>query len=362
MSLRTKPSDRHRTGRGRLLALLGSALGALAVAAAGAEACSRVTYVGPDGTVVTGRSMDWMVSLHTNLWAFPAGLRRDGAVSGKSLAWTSKYGSVIAGAYDAATTDGMNEKGLVANLLYLATAEYGVRDPDRPGLSLAGWAQYVLDNFATVDEAVEALRSEPFQLVGPPLPGGFSPTMHLAISDSSGDSAILEYIHGSLVIHHGRQYQVMTNEPSYDQQLSLNAYWQEIGGQAMLPGTDRPADRFVRASYYLGHLPVTSDPAEAVAGVFSVMRNVSVPFGIVTPGSPNVAPTLWRSAADQRHHVYYFETTMSPNVFWVDMAGLNLAQGQPTRRLAADGQVHAGENSAAFVPAEPFAFMAAGGR
>lgn len=52
---------------------------------------------------------------------------------------------------------------------------------------------------------------------------GHQATVHLALEDSTGDSAILEYINGKLVIHHGRQYQVMTNDPPYDQQLALLA-------------------------------------------------------------------------------------------------------------------------------------------
>jgi penicillin V acylase-like amidase (Ntn superfamily) len=179
-----------------------SVLAALTGVAAPAEACTRVSYFGPDKTAVTGRTMDWMISLHTNLWAFPAGVERDGAAGQNSLTWTSKLGSVISAAYDAATADGMNEKGLVANLLYLATAEYGARDITRPGLSLVGWTQYVLDNFATVSEAVGALEKEPFQIVAPPIPGGFAPTMHLSISGATGDSAIFEYLGGKL-IHHG---------------------------------------------------------------------------------------------------------------------------------------------------------------
>lgn len=292
-----------------------------------ANACTRATFLGPDATVITGRSMDWMVPVHTNLWAFPAGLSRDGAAGDGSLRWTSKYGSIAAAGYDAGTADGMNEKGLVANLLYLGVAEYGTRNAARPGLSILGWAQYVLDNFATVAEAVDALRAEPFQIVGLTLPGGFGATLHLAISDPSGDSAIFEYIGGKLVIHHGRQYQVMTNDPPFDQQLALNEYWKEIGGQAMLPGTDRAADRFVRASYYLAGLPQTSDPTAAVAGMFSLIRSVSVPFGVATPGAPNIAPTQWRTVADQRHRIYYFDSSSDPNVFWVDMAKLNLAPG-----------------------------------
>lgn len=324
------------------------------------QACSRITYTGPDQMIVTGRSMDWMVPVHTNLWAFPARTARDGAAAGNSLTWTSKYSSVIAAAYDAATTDGINEKGLVANLLYLGTADYGVRNKVRPGLSIAGWAQYVLDNFATVAEAVKALRAEPFQLESPELPGGFKPALHLAISDATGDSAIFEYLNGKLVIHHGRQYAVMTNEPSYDQQLALNEYWQEIGGTAMLPGTERPADRFVRASYYLGEAPKTADPTLSVAAMFSIVRNVSVPMGAQRPGAPNVAPTLWRTVADHKNRVYYFEAATSPNVFWVSFDKVGIKPGGPAMRLPVDdGPVWAGDVAGNFKAADAFHFLPA---
>jgi penicillin V acylase-like amidase (Ntn superfamily) len=323
-----------------------------------ADACSRIVYVGPDHTVLTGRTMDWMISTKTNLWVFPRGIQRDGAVAVKPLTWTSRYGSVISGAYDSATADGMNEKGLVANLLYLGEAQYPVRDAHIPGLSLAGWPQYVLDNYATVAEAVTALQSETFQVVSPHMPGGFAPTMHLSLSDASGDSAVLEYLHGKLVIHHGKQFQVMTNEPSYDQQLALDAYWKEIGGAVMLPGTDRPADRFVRASYYLSQQPQTSDLRESVALTFSIIRNVSVPMGVTKPGSPNIAPTLWRTVADQKNMTYFFESTSSPNVIWVDLAKLNFAPGQKTMKLDLQSDaILNGEVSASFRPATPFTFM-----
>ena len=76
------------------------------------NACSRVLYRGPDNTVVVGRTMDWEQSLEVNLWAFPAGLERDGNAGARSLKWTSKYGSVVATCYDKLVADGMNEKGV----------------------------------------------------------------------------------------------------------------------------------------------------------------------------------------------------------------------------------------------------------
>lgn len=125
-------------------------------------ACTRAVYLGPEETIITVRSMDWGAEIGSNLWEFPRGIKRDGAAGPKSITWTSKYGSVIATAFDAATADGMNEKGLVANLLYLAESSYPAADDARPTICISAWCQYVLDHFATVAEAVAALEKEPF--------------------------------------------------------------------------------------------------------------------------------------------------------------------------------------------------------
>jgi penicillin V acylase-like amidase (Ntn superfamily) len=339
--------------------LLASTLCFLFVAPA--MACSRVVYLGPAGAVVTGRTMDWTQSMETNLWAFPAGLKRNGNAGPQSLQWQSKYGSIVATCYDGLSADGLNEKGLVANILYLSSSVYPKLDGKRPALSIAGWAQYVLDNFATVAEAVAALKNEPFQLAGLTLPGGHAGTGHLSISDATGDSAVFEYLDGKLVIHHGKQFTVMTNDPPYDQQLALNGYWKEIGGGVMLPGTERPADRFVRASFYLGEAPQTTDETQQIATMFSIIRNVSVPFGAEHPGQPNVAATLWRTVADQQRLTYYFEMTDRPNVFWVELKKLDFSPGQPIRMLPVEGAaVRAGEVSQQFAPSRQFAFLPGG--
>ena len=326
------------------------------------DACSRAVYLGPENTVITVRSMDWSAPIGSNLWVWPRGVRRDGACGPRSLAWTSKYGSLITTAFDAATADGMNEKGLVANLLYLAESQYPrpAANDQRKAVCISAWAQYVLDNFATVAEAVEVLRGESFFVMTVETPDGHAGTVHLAISDPSGDSAIFEYIGGKLVVHHGRQYQVMTNSPAYDEQLALDAYWKQIGGTTMLPGTNRAADRFVRASFYIGAIPQTAKTEEAIASCFSVIRNVSVPLGISTPGQPNIASTLWRSVCDHKNKRYYFESTSSPSVFWVDVASLDFEAGQPVRKLTvSDGSIFSGNAAPLFQSAKPYRFLQA---
>lgn len=335
-----------------------------------AEACTRVVYIGSDGVVITGRSTDWNEDMRTNLWAFPRGVKRDGAAGPNSPTWTSKYGSVAASVYEEGTLDGMNERGLVANTLFLAASNYGQLN-GKPPLSMSLWAQYALDNFATVDEAVQALQAEPFRLVTATLPNGIVAQTHLSISDATGDSAIFEYIDGKLVIHHGRQYQVMTNDPTFDRQLAISAYWEEIGGVAFLPGTTRAADRFARATYFIKLLPKAVAPKfiasvpersyanQAAAGVLSVMRSVGTPFGYELPGGAYASSTIWRTVSDQKDKVYFFDSATSPNAFWVPLADLDLKEGAPVRKLTlTGGKVYAGNAAAKFEPAEPLHFLA----
>jgi choloylglycine hydrolase len=327
-----------------------------------ALACTRAVYVGPEDTVITVRSMDWVSDMKSNLWALPRGANRDGAAGSNSIRWTSKYGSVVATGWDVGTADGMNEKGLVANMLYLTESKYPkpARNDRRKPLSLSLWAQYMLDNYATVAEAVEDLRQEPFYVVPTMTPDGHGGTMHLSLSDPTGDSAILEYIDGKLVIHHGKEYQVMTNSPVFDQQLALNAYWKDIGGTTMLPGTNRAADRFARTSFYINAIPKTANNPEAIAAAFSVIRNSSVPLGISTPGQPNISSTIWRTVADHKNKRYYFESTRTPNVFWVNLADIDFTPGKPTKKLTlTDGAIFTGNTATQFKPTAPFKFLPA---
>ncbi len=75
------------------------------------EACTRVVYIGTDGIVITGRSMDWVEDMGSNLWAFPRGIKRDGAAGPKTVTWVAKYGSLVVSGYEAGTADGMNDRG-----------------------------------------------------------------------------------------------------------------------------------------------------------------------------------------------------------------------------------------------------------
>jgi penicillin V acylase-like amidase (Ntn superfamily) len=325
------------------------------------NACTRVVYKGPNNTILTGRTMDFSIEIPANQWVFPRGLKRNGEVGKNSLEWVSKYGSIGVSTWDIAIADGMNEKGVVANMLWLVESKYPSFDKEgtTKGMAISLWAQYVLDNFASVEEAVLELAKESFAIVSDFIPGTDKfTTVHLSISDASGDNAILEYIGGKLVIHHDPAYIVMTNDPPYEQQLAISKYWQSIPGKVFLPGSVTAADRFVRASFFINAIPQTDNTRIAVAGVFSVIRNVSVPYGFEIEGFPNLSTTRWRTVADQKNLVYYFETALTPNTFWVDLKKIDFSEKAGVRKLdLTDNKTYSGEVSSEFKKSKPFIFL-----
>lgn len=336
------------------------AAAALAVTATVADACSRVLWAPEDGNVLVGRTQDWTEQVGSKLRKFPRGQERVSPGVENPLSWTSQYGSLANIGYDLGTHEGVNERGLSAHILYLAgAAEFGERNPSVAGLSITQWAQYVLDNFATVSEAVAAFEEAEFQVVPLILPNGKSTQFHLSIQDATGDSAVFEYVNGGeLKIYHDRRYTVMTNEPTYDQQIENLKQYRSFGGDRPLPGERTPADRFVRAAYYVNALPAPANADEAAAFMFSVIRNVSVPFGAADPDRPNVSNTIFRSVIDLTTQRYFFESTFAPNVVWVDYNELDFGADSGELELKVEERIFSlsGDVTGDLAPSEPFEF------
>lgn len=327
-------------------------------------ACSRILWNNNKYGVLVARTMDWPESTEPVLWFLPRGMDRDGSKCGPEtvvkenpLHWNSKYASLAIGIYGVGTVDGMNEKGLAGHLLYLEKTDFGPRDPKKKGLSCILWLQYALDQAATVKEALALLRNvQPVMIRA----HGHDATIHLALEDKTGDSAIIEYIGGKPKIHHGRQFTIMTNDPPYDEQLALLAKmdFSQPGQDTPVPGNISASDRFQRATYYSKFFPEPKDMQEAFATLLAAIRGVSVPFG--TPytklgdGFP-VYNTEYRTVADLTHGVYGFELTTTPNFFWVEFADFKPEKGQPALSLTPGAIDLAGNISAHFKPT-PLAF------
>ncbi|MCU0758629.1 MAG: linear amide C-N hydrolase [Steroidobacteraceae bacterium] len=326
-----------------------------------AEACTRVLWTSPDGQAFVGRTQDWTEKANSSFRVYPRGIERAGSVAENPHKWTSKYGSLVLSIYDMGTHEGVNEKGLSAHVLYLAgEADFGKRDPKLQGIGIGQWTQYFLDNYATVAEAVEAQKRFTFQIEPLILPNGYPALVHLSLSDKSGDSAVIEYIAGRAKVYHDKRFNVMTNEPTYDKQIQNLKQYRSFGGDKPLPGERTPSDRFVRAAYYANGLPKPANRAEGAAYMFSVIRNVSVPFGTGDPEKPNVASTIFRTVIDLTGGRYYFESTYAPNVVWVDYSKLDFGKGTGERELQVEKSIFSlnGDVTGQLRPAKPFVFAA----
>jgi choloylglycine hydrolase len=92
--------------------------------------------------------------------------------------------------------------------------------------------------------------------------------------------------------------------------------------------------------------------------MFSVIRNISVPFGSPDPDKPNVASTIFRTVQDLTGGRYYFESTYAPNVVWVDINKLDFSKGAPQKELPVEKMIFSlnGDVTSLLVPAKPFVF------
>jgi len=280
-------------------------------------ACSEVFLVAP---VVSARNFDFMTS-RGEIRFSPPGQAKESAYVAKGaspLGWTSKYGSVAfnvlipakgrTGGQVAAGVDGMNQAGLKVGSYYLW--ETGFPAPDaRPVLDVASWVQYLLDNFATVAQAVGDARAGRYRLakVGTDL---VEIRLHLFLHDRAGNSAVLEYLDGKLVVHENPAVRVLTNTP-YAQALAAlpapGSAWRSV------PGGEKSLDRFLRGAYYLAHVPRLAKGREAVDTGLAVVQIIST-----SPVFDHIR-TQWTIVSDIPGGRVYYRTLRSPSIKTIDL-------------------------------------------
>ena len=105
--------------------------------------------------------------------------------------------------------DGMNEKGLAIASLAVPEAEAPYYS-DKVTLNTTTAIRLVLDNAATVEEAVDLLRQYNIYFSN-------EIACHYLIADASGHSAIVEYINQELcIVETDEEYQIASNFIAYD--------------------------------------------------------------------------------------------------------------------------------------------------
>ncbi|MFC3051554.1 linear amide C-N hydrolase [Kordiimonas pumila] len=304
------------------------------------EACSRLLWNINDTRVMSGRTFDWYHSLGSLIYINPRGTKMDGGEKKNPYSWTSKYGSVTTAistylmqqgdfSWEDGATDGINEKGLAAHALYLQGSVFVHDEKDLPAINTLRWVRYILDNFASVDEALAAMQHIH---IAPGILDGNPMSFHMAMEDSSGDSAIIEFVNGIKTIKHGAQYTVLTNNPPYTEQVENLKNYETFGGNKPLPGNVSSEDRFVRLSYYSKFLPETNFSTFPQSHLLSVMRTAASPFGAPYTSGASY-PTWWISLSDLTNLQYFFTAVEAPNLIQIDVTTIDFEKGSGIRWL-----------------------------
>jgi choloylglycine hydrolase len=191
-----------------------------------APACTTF-FINKDGQMIFGRNYDWITDagiVYTNL----RGLSKTSmqTADGNTISWTSQYGSITFNQYGKEfPTGGMNEKGLVVELMWLDETKYPAPD-QRPAIGVLQWVQYQLDNCSTIDEVIATDKKLRIASVG------VSP-LHYLIADATGNAATIEFLDGKMVVHKNNELTlpVLTNS-IYEESARLykNAAVKDKGG------------------------------------------------------------------------------------------------------------------------------------
>ncbi|HAT1680523.1 TPA: linear amide C-N hydrolase [Klebsiella oxytoca] len=317
---------------------------------ADSSACTRVFMNMYPGYMVSARNLDYFGPADPSLVITPRGVTHTGGNGNNVARWTVHYGSIAIYADNIFPMDGMNEKGLAAHSLYYENGELSQKDNiNKPVIESSAWVGYILDNYSSVQEAVNGLKNN-VRLVAKKLPIDYdSDTKHLAIEDKSGDSAIIEIDKGTVHIYHNRNYRVMTNPPSYPEQLKNFQKYSGLTDNDM-PGGTTAGDRFVRASHNLMQIPSPDNKEQAQGFIEQVINSSLHPlttkidkdtqdfidlyakYGTDQKQNKGYG-TYWTTVADLSHSEYHFKSVSAISEVFVPLSKINFSKGHSIKRI-----------------------------
>jgi penicillin V acylase-like amidase (Ntn superfamily) len=221
-----------------------------------ATACTSFVLPGKGGPVV-GKSYDWHMGQGLVLMNKRGVSKRALAFApgARPATWISRHASVTFNQYGRELPNGgMNDAGLVVEVLWLDTSRY--EDPDaRPTVNELQWIQLQLDSFSTVKEMVQAA---PQTRIAP-----VYAKVHYFACDRTGACAAFESIEGKQVVSTGAK--ALTNHP-----YAVSAAF--AAKAKANPGGPGSLDRFVRASR-----AASAGDGDPVAAAFRVLDDVRGP-------------------------------------------------------------------------------------
>jgi len=274
-------------------------------------ACTTFCLVSK-GEVLFGRNYDWNIG-DALIVVNKKGVAKT-ATAGESQTkvtpakWVSKFGSVTFNQYGRENpTGGMNEAGLVVELMWLDESEYQ-KEESLPGVGSLEWIQYLLDTSATTAEALK--NAEHIRIVS-------DVKIHFLLNDKAGNAASVEFLNGKLVSHKGNELSVpvLAND-TYDNSIR---YKSRIAPDKTI--SSNSLDRFTRAALKTENFSRNPKAGQdAVNYAFEVLSNVA-----------QKGYTQWSIVYDQKRGKIYFRTLQNAQIRSVDTSSFDYSCGTPVK-------------------------------
>jgi len=326
--------------------------------------CTSFRLKAQDSSVVIGRTMEFPNLMGAKITVLPRGFAGAGiAASGTGKTWVSQYGLVGVDAFGQPgwLTDGMNEKGVYAGLLYMpGFCDYPAAEGKDPAscMSIVNTVAYVLGTCASVAEAKAAMSAVtvwPWTVQG----FGSAPQAHLVLHDGGGASAVVEWRDGRMVIFEN-PIGIATNSPHLDWHLlNLRNYLTlqpknpepitiqgvplpvlgQGSGMRGLSADGSPPARFVRAAAYVATLRPVAHAAELEMSALHVLNNFDIPVGLVRASDNQEGDdhTLWSTISNLAEHRYAIRGYDNPTTQVIELGSTDFTLGEPRQVPLAPG-------------------------
>ena len=260
--------------------------------------------------VIFGKNYDWMIG-DGMIFLNKRGVSKMSSEEDNPAKWISKHGSVTFNQYGwESPSGGMNEEGLVIELMWLDDTQYPAAD-ERPAIDVLEWIQFNLDTAATAEDVVR--NSEKVRISSPV-------KLHYLVNDRNGNTATIEFLDGKLVAHFGDKlpYATLAND-TYSRSI-------EHAKKARASTSESSLDRFSRAAARSREFETKQkSEKDAIDYAFETLANVA-----------QKNSTQWSIVYDQRRGRIYWRTKKRDELKSVDTTGLDYSCGTSVKILDID--------------------------
>lgn len=310
--------------------------------------CTALTLKTEDGHTLFGRNMDLEYSFNQKVHLIPRNYTYTNHITGECC--KTKYavlamGILLGSEKHPTLADGVNEKGLgCAGLNFPDYVHYEPKAIEgKTNIAPYDIIFWILNSFESVAETRQAIMN--LNIVGIPFDEQTPlPTLHWIVSDSKGESIVIESTKEKIYIH-DNLLGVLTNPPTFDWHIThlsefvgLSSYqaentsWcgQELApgshglGAYGLPGDYSSISRFVRIAFLKSVMPTPTNLKRGICEFFHLLGGVAMTNGIIIKPGNQYEVTLYSSCMCLEKGTYSYTNYTNHRINCIDMHKENL--------------------------------------